>query len=75
MTPIIGNMLVEDKAQDNQEEKFQIYAYVRYILSTIIVVPWLLLANDLIQILFGIQYVLDNKIVVLLAIDLYIHCL
>ena len=73
MTPIIGNMLVEDKAQDNQEEKFQIYAYVRYILSTIIVVPWLLLANDLIQILFGIQYVLDNKIVVLLAIDLYIH--
>lgn len=73
MTPIIGNMLVENEEQHDQENKFEIYAYLRYLLATVIVVPWVLLANDLIAIVFGIQYILDNSIIILLAIDLYIH--
>lgn len=73
MTPIIGNMLSENTNIDERESDFRLYAYIRYLLATIIIIPWVLLANNLIQIFFGNQYTVDNSIVILLAVDLYIH--
>lgn len=73
MTPIIGNMLNEDVSAYDRENDFRLYAYIRYMLATVIIVPWVLLANNLIQIFFGTQYIADSSIIVLLGIDLYIH--
>lgn len=73
MTPIIGNMLIENNDDEINEINFRIYSYVRYIIATAIIVPWLILADDAIKILFGEKYILSYTIVILLAVDLYIH--
>lgn len=73
MTPIIGNMLIENNQDDSKEINFRIYSYVRYMIATVIIVPWLILADDAIKILFGEKYILSYTIVILLAVDLYIH--
>lgn len=73
MTPIIGNMLIENNNDEFKEINFRIYSYVRYIIATAIIVPWLILADDAVKILFGEKYILSYTIVILLAVDLYIH--
>ena len=75
MTSIIGNMLVikEKNRKNSLEDNFMLYCHVRCIVASVIVVPWILFAYDLICILFGKTYVLDNMIVWLLGTDLYIH--
>lgn len=73
MTPIIGNMLSENTAIYEMEKDFRLYAYIRYLFATVIIIPWVLLANNLIQIFLGEKYIVNNNIVILLTIDLYIH--
>ena len=73
MTSIIGHLLNEKQYLGKQEEKFRIYAYFRYLLATIIVIPWILLSDYLIQFFFGIEYIMGENIGILLAMDLYIH--
>ena len=73
MTSIIGNMLNESSDLSGQEKKFRIYAYFRYLLATVIVVPWGVLSNNLVQIFFGPEYIMQESISILIAIDLYIH--
>lgn len=73
MTPIIGNMMVENKSNKQKESGFRMYSYVRYILASIITIPFILLISDVVKILFGKQYILSEIIVILMAIDLYIH--
>jgi len=73
MTSIIGNMLTEKSEIKNKERTFRMYSYVRYVLASMIVIPWILFADDAVRILYGAQYILSDFIVILLAIDLYIH--
>lgn len=73
MTSIIGNMLTEKSEIKNREITFRKYSYVRYVLASMIIIPWVLFADDAVRILYGAQYILSDFIVVLLAIDLYIH--
>lgn len=73
MTSVIGNILVSSSSIDIKEQEFRAYSYVRYVIAAMIVVPWVLLANDIVEILFGSQYVLSESIVILLAVDIYIH--
>lgn len=72
ITPIIGNLLVDDRSK-NQENNFRLYADFRFILANFVVVPWIILSGDLIEIMFGSQYIMDKAIPVLLGIDMYIH--
>lgn len=72
MTPIIGNMIVYS-GEKKQEELFEIYSKVRFIIANCLVIPWLILAGDIVSFLFGKQYVLEMAIPILLSIDMYIH--
>lgn len=73
MTSIIGNMLTEDSEINNKETNFRMYSYARYVLAAMIIIPWMLFADDAVKILYGEQYILSDFVVILLAIDLYIH--
>lgn len=73
MTPIIGNMLIENKKPEDIEADFRIYSYVRYLFASSVIIPWVFLADKLVQLFFGEQYILSREIVLLLAADLYIH--
>ncbi|MDY3250497.1 MAG: oligosaccharide flippase family protein [Candidatus Choladocola sp.] len=73
MTPIIGNMLLDGSSNKSKEEDFRFYSYIRFFIATVIIVPWLVMANDLVGSIFGVQYILSQNIVILLAIDMYIH--
>lgn len=73
MTPIIGNILIDSKKNAKGETNFRMYTYLRYFLASAIVIPWVLLADDMVKLLFGKQYILSSTVVILLAIDLYIH--
>ena len=73
MTPIIGNMFIDNISLEKRESDFRVYSYIRYLFATAIVVPWILLADDLISLVFGEEYVLCSSIVNLLGIDIYIH--
>lgn len=73
MTSIIGNMLTKKTEVENREMIFRMYSYARYVLASIIIIPWVLFADDAVRILYGGQYILSDIIVILLAVDLYIH--
>lgn len=73
MTSIIGNWLSEKKDSGQEETNFRIYAYFRYLLASIIVVPWMLLSDNLVQLFFGADYILGKWISILVGADLYIH--
>lgn len=73
MTPVIGNLIIDTDDRRRREFDFRTYAYVRYLLATIIVIPWVVLSNEIVVIFWGKQYIMTQKIAILLAIDLYIH--
>lgn len=72
MPSIIGNLLIEESDEKRKESVFRIYSYIRYILASCIVIPWIVLADELVTLFWGAQYIMADNIVVLLAIDLYI---
>ena len=72
MTPVVGNMLQVERDKTEREQQFRVYSHIRCIFAAYITSAWLLLANDLVLILFGREYVMENMIVVLMGMDLYI---
>lgn len=71
ITPIIGNMVAsDDKA--NTEKIFQVYTYVRYVLTFVVITPTIVLIQDFIAAWVGSEYLLSNLIVWLYGLDLYI---
>lgn len=73
MTPIIGNMLINSSETNNKEIDFRMYCYVRYLATSVIIIPWIIFADDIIKLFYGEQYILSIVIVILLASDMYIH--
>lgn len=73
MTPIIGNMLIDNRKDGDREVNFRMYSYVRYLIASSVVIPWVLLADKIVLLFFGEQYILSRWIALLLAADLYIH--
>ena len=71
ITPIIGNMVASDD-KTNSEKIFQVYTYVRYIMSFVIITPTIVLIQDFISVWVGNKYLLSNLIVWLYGLDLYI---
>lgn len=71
ITPIIGNMVASDDKADT-EKIFQVYTYVRYVLSFVIITPTIVLIQDFISVWVGSKYLLSNLIVWLYGLDLYI---
>jgi len=70
--PIIGNLLLE-KDKNNVESVFRTYTFIRYIIASCIVVPSIILINDLIRIWLGSEYILSKNILYLLMLDVYIN--
>lgn len=69
--PVIGNMLADD-SNESKEKYFGIFTHVRFLFASAIIVPTIILIDDFIIIWVGSEYVMDDSIVWLLAIDLYI---
>lgn len=69
IAPVLGNMMVDSDREKN-ERVFNIYTHLRFVISMICVVPLLVLMDDFIINVFGRKYLLDDIIVVLLALDL-----
>ncbi|OLA61472.1 MAG: hypothetical protein BHW48_04750 [Roseburia sp. CAG:10041_57] len=72
MTSIIGNMLICSDKIEKEEQNFLNYSFIRYILAAGLVIPWGVLGDNLVGLFWGKQYIMSEKIVLLLAIDLYI---
>lgn len=72
LVPIIGNIIAAE-GNEAQLDVFNLYNYVRYILSGILVLPILCLAHGFITIWIGKEYILSDVILMLLCADLYIH--
>jgi len=70
--PIIGNMYLEHDAQKN-ERILRVFTFVRLLVATVIIVPFLTVIDDLIRWWIGEKYLLPDEIKYLLAADLYIN--
>lgn len=73
LTPIIGNMLAVENRKQNKKKLFENYTKIRFIIAIVLVVPMIVLMQDFITYYAGSKFLLTNKVVWLLAIDLYIH--
>lgn len=73
MIPIIGNSLANAKSVEEKESFFKFYSHVRYLIALIVVIPFLLLVDQFIEIWLGSKYVMSAVVKCLMAADLYIH--
>lgn len=74
MTAYIGNKMITKSSNQGAEEKsFQRYTYLRYVIASFIVIPWIILADNTVFLFFGNQQKISIISIVLLGIDLYIH--
>ena len=71
ITPIIGNMLTDKDKEKSERVLFQ-YTFIRFILATAFIIPFIVLVQDFIEFWVGETFVLSFLVVVLLAVDLYI---
>ena len=71
ITPIIGNMLT-DKDDKKSEKVLYQYTFIRYLLSVAFIIPFIVLAQDFIELWVGKDFVLSIWVVILLAFDLYV---
>lgn len=69
--PIIGNLIL-DKDNKKNETILRVYTFIRLLLATLIVVPFLIVADDLITIWIGDNYVMEKEIKFLLAAEAFI---
>lgn len=73
MTVIIGHSLSNNKNEkDFFSTKIKVYSEIRFILASLIVIPWILYIDNIIDIMFGKEYNLPFIINLLLATDIYI---
>lgn len=79
IAPSIGNMLAREQgpeARDNSgksEKTFLLYTHIRTIIAAFIIIPVYLFISDFIGLCFGSKYIMSNRIVLLIALDLYIN--
>lgn len=73
ITPIIGNLLAEEKNTEKNEKVFKSYTYIRYVIACATIIPLIVLAQSFICVWVGEQYLLPNVILWLYGFDLYIH--
>lgn len=73
ITPIIGNYLIEEKNSSNLEKTLLLYTHIRFLISLTVILPIIILIDDLITIWVGMEYILPSSITYLLAADFYIH--
>ncbi len=73
ITPVIGNLLVEENADGDREKTFLLYSHVRYYIAAMVVAPTIVSINSFIAVWVGGNMILENSIVILLGIEFYIH--
>lgn len=73
ITPIIGNMLAEEKNSAKNEKVFRLYTYIRYVIACVTIIPTIVLIQSFIRVWIGDDYLLPDVIVWLCCFDLYIH--
>lgn len=74
ISPIIGGMLSEQEIDGKKKESiFFLYTHMGYILALIVIIPTMILLNDFIAFIYGIPYILQNYVVILIAMDLYVN--
>lgn len=71
--PTIGNYLVVEKNNTKKKELIIFYTHIRFYLAIICIIPFIVIADDLITIWVGAEQVLPHIVVWLLSIEFYIH--
>lgn len=72
MIPIIGNYLTESNKAEKQEDKFKVYAHLRYLLSLLLFVPAYVLIDDFVSMWIGKEFILASSIKLFLIADLFL---
>lgn len=72
ITPIIGNLIAEEKDKKHLADVLVRYTYIRFILAMISLVPLIVLVQTFITMWLGNRYLLPISVVILYAIDRYI---
>lgn len=73
ITPIVGNYLVEENCKTKREDVLLLYTHVCFWIALLVICPLVVLIDDFIVIWLGQEYLLSTLLVMLLAVDFYIH--
>lgn len=73
LTASIGNLIVNEKAE-KRYEIFECEQSVSFIVCGVVIPCYVLLANDLIKVWLGAEYVLANEIVAIIGLNMYLSC-
>lgn len=72
LAPIIGNMLAQTDRGDDKERSFLLFSHVRYIIASIMIIPTVLLIDEVVKVWVGAGFLLEKTVVILLVSDFYI---
>lgn len=70
--PIVGSLLL-DKDTKHNEEILRIYTFFRFVITCVIVIPFMILVDKLISLWLGEKYILPQLTTVLLGADMVIN--
>lgn len=70
--PMIGQYVVKCEDRKKAYNLFLSYTFIRYCIADIVVVGFVTMANPVVEVWLGADYIVNRLIVVLLAIDLFI---
>ncbi len=73
IAPTVGTFLAENKDDKKREKVLLFYTYVRFAISNVLIVPFVIISTDFVRFVFGREYAMSESIVLLLAFDLFIH--
>lgn len=73
ITPIIGRQLAEGKNDTGKDNILSIYTYIRMVIGVMTIVPICILLQKFVSFWAGKDGLLNETVVYLLAIDIYIH--
>lgn len=73
ITPIIGNLIAEEKDYEKNEKVFRTYSYICYVIACVSVIPVIVMIQSFISVWIGEEFLLPNIVVWLYGFDLYIH--
>ncbi|HAT4072070.1 lipopolysaccharide biosynthesis protein [Clostridium perfringens] len=73
LTASIGNLILKEKS-DRRYEVFKITQSISFIICGIIITGFIVTVNDLIRIWLGSEFLLENSIVIAIAINMYLAC-
>ena len=70
--PMIGHMVCEDRERSEVYDFFLSYTFIRYCIAIMATVGFIEMANPIVSIWLGPEYVVNQSIVILMAIDIFI---